>query len=378
MTIGIIGSGKIGLSLGVLFEKQGHKVLLHDIDKEKLFKIENKKIDFEQVSLQIDIINSEKLSTIHDLFELINQSEIIFCCIDTPIKFEKEFDTQGVFKIVNEFNNCTNHGVSVYHKKFVIISNLNVGETNQIQEKLNMFNVQVAYCPFILENNSYYEELQNLNLFIVGTDYQDLSNDLVQIFSEIQKTNFHSFVVEPKTAEIVILLQNFLKISEIVFSNFISELYIGQNKYDQLGIIKKILGLNENNPYGFGGKYLSENIKVFSHFISKINSEINLCEILEKLNREHLFFIKNFCTTNNPNKSIPVILERLSYKKESDDLINSPYMELCIELLEEGYTVHVIESDVIKNKLSDLSASFDNRLKFFKTGTKPDGFKINI
>jgi hypothetical protein len=51
---------------------------------------------------------------------------------------------------------------------------------------------------------------------------------------------------------------------------------------------------------------------------------------------------------------------------------------LCVDLLNEGYTLHVIEIDAITNKLQQMSESYNNRLKFFRPGTKPEGYKITL
>lgn len=80
----------------------------------------------------------------------------------------------------------------------------------------------------------------------------------------------------------------------------------------------------------------------------------------------------------NPNKNLPFTMEYVSYKKGTDILEESQQLKLCIDLLEEGYTVHVTEIDEIIESLSDKVEKYEGRLKFFKRGEKIDGFKINL
>jgi hypothetical protein len=68
----------------------------------------------------------------------------------------------------------------------------------------------------------------------------------------------------------------------------------------------------------------------------------------------------------------------IGYNKNSDILENSPKYELCIDLLNEGYTLNVIEDTNISSKLNTVSESFGGRLKFFKLGTKPEGLLIDL
>jgi hypothetical protein len=53
-------------------------------------------------------------------------------------------------------------------------------------------------------------------------------------------------------------------------------------------------------------------------------------------------------------------------------------MKLCIGLLTEGYLIYVYTPNDMLKQLSELSDSYDNRLKFLKQGINPQGYKINL
>jgi hypothetical protein len=59
-------------------------------------------------------------------------------------------------------------------------------------------------------------------------------------------------------------------------------------------------------------------------------------------------------------------------------LESSQKFQLCVDLLGEGYTLHVIEDSSVSSTLHSLSESYDGRLKFFKVGTIPDGVLIDL
>ena len=90
------------------------------------------------------------------------------------------------------------------------------------------------------------------------------------------------------------------------------------------------------------------------------------------------FLLKNFFIQQNPNKEIPFVMEHISYKKGTNVLDESQQFQLCVDLLNEGYSLNIIETDEISKKLNTLSESYNNRLKFFKVGTNPKGFKIKL
>jgi hypothetical protein len=95
-------------------------------------------------------------------------------------------------------------------------------------------------------------------------------------------------------------------------------------------------------------------------------------------NKEHATFLKDYYINLNPDKSTPFVMNYITYKRGTDILEESQQFQLCIDLLNEGYMVNVIEIDAISSKLNYLSESYNGRLKFYKQGTKPEGFVINL
>jgi membrane-anchored protein YejM (alkaline phosphatase superfamily) len=106
--------------------------------------------------------------------------------------------------------------------------------------------------------------------------------------------------------------------------------------------------------------------------------ELNLPLTVDNFNKEHANFIKNYFIQKNPDKSVPFVMEYISYKKGTDIIEESQQFQLCVDLLNEGYTLHITEIDSVINKLQEMSELYDNRLKFFKPGTDPQGYKIKL
>jgi UDP-glucose 6-dehydrogenase len=130
--------------------------------------------------------------------------------------------------------------------------------------------------------------------------------------------------------------------------------------------------------FGFGGPCLPRDNRALGYFAKNLGMELNLPLTIDNFNKEHADFIKNYFIQRNPDKSVPFVMDYITYKKGTNILEESQQYQLCIDLLDEGYTLHVIEIDEIANKLSKVSESYENRLKFFKSGTNPIGYKINL
>ena len=85
--IGIIGTGKFGYSFG--------KILLKEY--EVIFSDKNDKV-VKTLSKEINITGNNTL--------LIENSDVIFVCVDTPITNDKEYNTIQISHIVDDFIEC--------------------------------------------------------------------------------------------------------------------------------------------------------------------------------------------------------------------------------------------------------------------------------
>jgi hypothetical protein len=91
-----------------------------------------------------------------------------------------------------------------------------------------------------------------------------------------------------------------------------------------------------------------------------------------------LDFLKKKYVNQNPDKSIPFVINGLSYKKNTNILESSKEYQLCLDFLNGGYTINVVEDPLVSSKLNSLSESYNGKLKFYKSGTKPEGILINL
>ena len=188
-----------------------------------------------------------------------------------------------------------------------------------------------------------------------------------------------------KSAELTKLAVSSFVSLKNTYANMIGDLMttIGMKKDIDLvlkavGSDSRIGGKELKYSLGFGGPILPRDNKSLQLIIENSNTVINLPKNVDDYNKSHLNFIKNQYVNQNPNKSVPFVLNRLSYRKDTNILESSQQFQLCVDLLGEGYTLHVIEDSSVSSKLHSLSESYDGRLKFFKVGTIPDGVLIDL
>lgn len=384
MVIGFFGINPKSVSYSIYFEKAGHKCLFYDIDEDKVFNINNKIFLSEEMDIHFHLIDRINISGSTDVSEVIKSSEILFDFIDCPANTDGTIDISKVFDTIQKFYLASHLEVNLYNKGFVLGSVLNPGDCKILYEKISQFGLRFAYLPNFLTESKIYKSISENNLVVLGTNSEEFSQILSNLFRQI-KSGMNINIMSMESAELVKFAISSIVAYKVVVANLIGDYMIS------MGIDKEIpLVLNSvsNDPrigsqhmkygLGYGGPNLGKEIRAFSEFTKNKKVEQNIFEMTEKANEEHTTFLKYYYMTLNPDKSKPFVIESIGYKKGSIILEDSQRLKLCMELLQEGYMINCIEDLETANKLINLSEMYENRLKFYKKDSKPEGVKISL
>jgi len=385
MKIGVIGAGRLGLTFALLCEKNGYEVLVSDVREDYVYNLNQKICITNEPFIQDMLFESTKLSATTDNIEIIKNCDTIFTFVATPSTIEGNYDTSKVFEVSGNFNTASALEIPLFNKKFIIGCTTNPGDTEQIQQRLNMFNIQVAYNPEFIAQGEIVKGLEQSDIVLIGTEYQDLANELIQIYNRIQTTPVNAYVMSPKAAEITKIGINCFLTTKISYANMMGDIMTKAGINSEIDMVLSAIGGDTRvgkkymkYGFGFGGPCLPRDNRALGYYAKNLGMELNLPLTVDSFNKEHATFLKDYYINLNPDKSNPFVMNYITYKRGTDILEESQQFQLCIDLLNEGYMVNVIEIDAISSKLNYLSESYDGRLKFYKQGTKPQGFIINL
>ena len=385
MKIGVIGAGRLGLTFALLCEKNGYEVLVSDVREDYVYNLNQKICITNEPLIQDMLFESTKLSATTDNIEIIKNCDTIFTFVATPSTIEGNYDTSKVFEVSGNFNTASALEIPLYNKKFIIGCTTNPGDTEQVQQRLNMFNVQVAYNPEFIAQGEIVKGLEQSDIVLIGTEYQDLTNELIQIYNRIQTTPVNAYVMSPKAAEITKIGINCFLTTKISYANMMGDIMTKAGINSEIDMVLSAVGGDTRvgkkymkYGFGFGGPCLPRDNRALGYYAKNLGMELNLPLTVDSFNKEHATFLRDYYINLNPDKSNPFVMNYITYKRGTDILEESQQFQLCIDLLNEGYMVNVIEIDAISSKLNYLSESYGGRLKFYKQGTKPEGFIINL
>ena len=385
MNIGIIGCDIVGLGFALLCEQNGHDILISDQDENFIYNLNQKICLTNEPLIQSLLLDSQRLSGTTDNIEIIKNSDIIFTFVETPPSVEDTYDTTKVFDVITNYFAASSSDILLYDKKFVVCSTTNPGDVEQIQKRLGMYNIRVAYNPPNVSYGDIINGFKKSEVVIIGTEYDNLNNDLSVIYNQIKESSVHIYSMSIKAAEVTKIGINGFLATKITYANMIGELMNRMGIEKEINLVLNAIGGDSrigtkylNYGLGFGGPSIPKSNRALIKYSKDLNLNISLPSSIKNDNDQHIEFLKNQYTQFNPDKSIPFIFDNLGFKKGVQTFDESQQMKLCIGLLTEGYIVYTYAtSDSIK-KLSELSGSYENRLKFLKQGTNPQGYKINL
>jgi len=385
MKIGIIGAGRLGLTFALLCEKAGYNVLVSDKREDYVQNLNQGVCLTNEPEIQKMLFDVNNFSATTDNIEIIKQCDVIFTFVSTPSTVDGNYDTSKVFEVVNDFFTVSQLNLPIHDKKFIVGCTTNPGDTEQIQKKLAVFNTQVAYNPEFIAQGEIVKGLEQSDIVLIGTDYPELGNLLIKIYEKIQTTSVNAHIMSPKAAEITKIGINCFLTTKISYANMMGDILMKSGLNLEIDTVLSAIGGDTRvgkkymkYGFGFGGPCLPRDNRALGYYAKNLGMELNLPLTVDDFNTEHALFLKNHYMSLNPNKENPFVMNYITYKRGTDILEESQQFKLCIDLLDEGYLVNVIEIDEVVKNLHSLSESYNGRLKFYKQGTTPEGYVINL
>lgn len=385
MKIGVIGAGRLGLTFALLCEKAGYDVLVSDKREDYIQNLNQGVCVTNEPMIQEMLFTAYDFSATTDNIEIIKKCDMIFTFVSTPSTVDGNYDTSKVFEVVNDFFTASQLDIPVHGKKLIIGCTTNPGDVEQIQDKLRMFDIQVAYNPEFIAQGEIVKGLEQSDIVLIGTEYTEIGNTLVKIYEKIQTTPVNAHIMSSKAAEVTKIGINCFLTNKISYANMMGDILMKAGLNKEIDTVLSAIGGDSRvgkkymkYGFGFGGPCLPRDNRALGVYAKNLGMELNLPLTVDEFNKEHSIFLKDHYISLNPNKENPFVMNYITYKRGSDILEESQQFKLCIDLLDEGYFLNVIEIDEVAKNLQSLSESYNGRLKFYKQGTKPEGYVINL
>ena len=342
-TVGILGLGYVGLPLAREFATAGVKVLGFDIDESKVKKINSGKSIFKHIPhSQIKQIVASKLFSATTNMARIKTADAVLICVPTPLTQSREPDMQFVVK------SCET--ISKYLRKnqlIVLESTTYPGTTRDLMRPILERSGLKAGKDFYLAYSPEREDPGNKNFTtktipkVVG-GLTDKCRELACALYETAIVNTVP-VSTVEVAEATKIMENVYRCINIAMVNELKMVF------DRMGIdVWEVIRAASTKPFGFNAFYPGPGlgghcIPIDPFYLTwkarQYGIPTRFIELAGEINTDMPHYVVNRTmeALNDRRKSLKgskVLVLGLAYKKDIDDLRESPSIEL-IELLRE-------------------------------------------
>ena len=366
MKIGVIGAGRLGICFALLLEKAGYDVIVSDIRENYVHDLNKKMIVTNEPQVQELLSASKNLKATTSNLEVIQSCDLIYTLVATPSLPSGDYDVSAVWQVVNDFQSCN---FEIHGKTFIVGCTTNPGDCDNFQSQLNAYGVDVYYNPEFIAQGNIIKDLQNADMVLVGGPDGKYRPLIEEIYNKIQVTEPRIYFMSTTAAELVKLAVNCFLTTKISYANMVGEVMSLAGLEEEIDHVLEAIGSDTRvgskylkYGYGFGGPCLPRDNRSFAAYAKKLGLEYNLGKTTDDFNNQHAKFLKEYFIGKN-NKNLPFAFHYVSYKKGTDILTESQQYRLCLDLIDAGYKVYVLDNQAILDQVRDfLESKYGDRV----------------
>ena len=338
MNLVVIGTGYVGLVTGVGFASLGNTVSFIDLDTDKILKLNNKEIPFYEPGLKEHFQNIETFSrmTFTSSYKDINWDniDVAFICVQTPNNLEtNSVDTKFLESAITEINKLNNSKIVVTVK-----STIPPYEIEKVCNKVGMDKSEITFNPEFLREGTAIEDFFNPDRIVIGGN----DHSKVAVLKELYK-NFDAELIEtdPVSSQLIKYLANTYLPLRLSFVNEASRL-IDYSKGNQKDVLKGVgldsrIGSHYFRPSpAWGGSCFPKDLIEVNNFYEdgKISLPL-ISNIIESNDIQSNWTVEKLILLLNAENMNSILLVGAAFKEDTDDLRNSPTLDIYAKLLEK-------------------------------------------
>lgn len=349
--IGIIGAGHVGLTTAACFSKLGNKVICCDNDKEKIEKIKNLIMPFYEPGLEEIVregVEKNLLIFTESIYEVVENSEIIFIAVGTPSTEEGKADlsyvenvtveiAKSLTRIKNEKKKDKIYRLIVEKSTVPVLTSEWVKKTLQLLTPTGI-EFDIAANPEFLREGNAISDFFHPDRIIIGVESERARKIFEEIYSPI---NCPKIFTDIKSAELIKHASNSFLALKISYINAIGN--ICERVGADVELVAEGMGLDRRigkeflkAGIGYGGSCLPKDVSAFIHICEELGYPFNLLKEVQKINHEQrLLIIKKAkeMLWNLKEKTIGIF--GLTFKPNTDDIREAPSIEIINHLKKE-------------------------------------------
>ncbi len=363
MKIAVFGLGYVGLTAAACLTKEGHEVLGVDVSSEKIRQINAGHSPITEPGLD-DLLRAaldkRLLVCTTDAAQGLNSCDMAIVCVGTPSGADGSHNMAYIAEVSRQIAAAVNADRA---RPLVVVyrSTIRPGSCEELIRPIfasvlgdGLKAVELVYNPEFLRESVAIRDYFEPPKIVIGTADGQPNALMDELNKNISAPVFYTGFRE---AEVTKFVDNTFHAVKITFANEIGRVCL------QLGIDPKVVHkifvsdtkLNISPYYfrpggAFGGSCLPKDVRALQYISSDVGASTHLVDSLIRSNEAHKHFLFQMCTRSIQGSG-KVLMLGLAFKRDSDDLRESPNVDLARKLLTSGHALSVYDPALNPSKL---------------------------
>jgi UDPglucose 6-dehydrogenase len=348
MKIAVVGTGYVGLVVGVCLAENGNTVVCVDKDASKIATLTGGRMPIYEPGLEELVRRNdreERLSFTTDLASAVRGSEIAFIAVGTPQGEDGAADLQHVLAVAGDIGRAMNKYMVVVDK-----STVPVGTAKKVRETLAKETTQpfsVVSNPEFLKQGAAIEDFMKPDRVVVGVEAGDERAAAImrELYGPFTRTGAPILLMSTESAELCKYAANSILATRISFMNEVAnvcELVGADVDHVRKGIgTDRRIGMSFLFPgVGYGGSCFPKDTQALLRSATDLGYDFKILRAVEEVNdRQKARLVEKMQQHFTTLSGRTIALWGLAFKPRTDDMREAPAISIIDRLLSLGAKV---------------------------------------
>ena len=357
MNVCVIGTGYVGLVVGVCLSNRGVQVRCVDNNIEKIKNLHKGILPIYEPGLD-DIVKKNtrenRLSFSTELSASLENVDVVYLAVGTPPAEDGSADLQYIYAAAEDVaKNIKNEAV------VIIKSTVPVGTSDEVLRRINKHTnliYDVVSNPEFLKEGSAIPDFENPDRIVIGYRQERSKATIEKLYESFSQHDF--FWMDNRSAELTKYAANAMLATRISFMNELALLCdaVGADILkirDGAGSDSRIGPKFLNAGIGYGGSCFPKDVQALHRTAKQHGVHLQVIDAVEKANyHQKAVFIQRIIEDFGEDlQGKKVALWGLAFKPETDDIREAPALVLIKNLVERGAEIKGYDPEANKNTI---------------------------
>ena len=338
--LGVLGAGWVGLVTAACFAELGHRVVLRDIDPERIEALTVGEVPIHEEGLadRLDR-NRDRLRYTLDIGDVLETAGIVFVCVGTPPMYTGDADLSAIWQVVDELAGLEDRLVLVMRSTVPVSTGAHVRARLDARE---LAHVGYVSNPEFLAEGTAVANFTHPDRVVVGAFVEADGDRVARLFEPLGAPIVRTDVA---SAEMIKLASNAALATRISFINEIA------NVCERVGAdveeVARGIGLDHRiGPHflrpgiGYGGSCFPKDASALKQIAANSGYHFQLLTAVIEVNElQKRRVVQKLQAHLGQLQGRTVALLGLAFKPRTNDMRGAPSLVLAARLMTEGAIV---------------------------------------